>query len=431
MSPIACLEVLLPSSLRPVMRGLLAYGSAEAGTRVLRIFAIIVIARQMPAEQIGIAALALALFELVRVLANSGIGQRIIVARDDELEAVCKAASRLFYLWCASIALVQLAVATFVWLIIGQGEIALMLATLTLVYAFMPPGLVQVFLLMRDGRLGTTARIAATQTCADHFLCMALALIWPTAWALVLPKLLTAPVWLVMVRRARQWRAVPSVQPTPARQFLRFGAGVLGTELTNVARQQLDKLIVGTLLGTEALGYYYFAFNAGLGITTSFVGALSIVLLPHLSATQVVTERVRRLRQALVFALAVFGPVILAQVFLSVIYVPLIFGSQWAPLAPLVAILALASLPAIFSAICTAWLRANGRTEGDASISLVACIAALVGLSIGCAGGISGAALGYVAALWLVQLPLTAFVILRPISATRTNTPSPTHGAVA
>ena len=89
---ISHLESLIPAGLRPVVAGLAAYGVAEVGTRLLRILAIIVIARQIAPEQIGVAALAIALFELVRVLANSGIGLRIIAASDGELPAICNAA---------------------------------------------------------------------------------------------------------------------------------------------------------------------------------------------------------------------------------------------------------------------------------------------------------------------------------------------------
>ncbi len=405
------LEMMLPEGLRPILRGLMAYGLAEAGSRILRVFAIIVIARQVPPAQIGVAALALAVFEIVRVLANSGIGQRIIAASDAELPAICNAAHRLFHIWCAGVALVQLIVAALLWLVFAQSEIALMLTVLTGVYALMPGGLVQVFLLMRDGQLGTTARIGATQTMLDHVLSMVLALVWPSAWAIVLPKLLTAPIWLILVRRARKWSPAPGVTPAPAKQFMRFGAGVLGTELVVAARQQLDKLVIGALLGTEALGYYYFAFNAGVGITNSFIAALSIVLFPQLCSEKDDWSRRQRLIQATILSLVLFVPIIAAQVLLADIYVPLLFGTQWIPVAPLVAILCLAGIPAIFGALCTAWLRANGEPQRDAAIALAASAGALLALSGGAAFGLNAAAWAYVVALWLIQLP-AAYVIL-------------------
>lgn len=430
MSPFHRLERLLPDGIAPLMRGLAAYGAAEASTRVLRIVAIVVIARRIPSEQIGVAALALAMFEIVRVLANSGIGQRIIAASDAELAAICNAAHRLFYLWCGVVALIQLAVSAIMWLAFDQAEIALMLAVLSIVYALMPAGLVQVFLLMRDGRMATTARIAATQTMADHLLSMLLALVWPSAWAIVLPKLLTAPIWLLLVRRARTWTVQPLAGRAPASEFARFGAGVLGTELVVAARQQLDKLAIGALLGTKALGYYYFAFNAGLGITSSFVSAISIVLFPHLRAKPEGIARNRAVRQALLLSLALFVPVIAAQVLLADIYVPILFGAEWAPVAPLVAILCLGGIPSIFGAVCTASLRADNTPARDALIALAVSAGALLALVAGCSFGLTGAAWAYVAALWIIQLPLAAFVLRGKGRQTSSIHPA-TQGAVA
>lgn len=423
------LSGLLPPAILSMAQGLAAYGVAEFGTRLLRVVAIIVIARHIAPDQIGVAALALALFEFIRVLANCGIGQRIIAAGDAELPAICNRAHRLFYGWCALVALVQLLTAATLWQVFGQGAIAAMLAVLSLVYLMMPAGLVQVFLLMREGRMATTARIAAIQTMADHMLSMLLALLLHSAWAIVLPKLLTAPIWLMQVRRARAWSPVPGVAPAPAQQFFRFGLAVLGTELVTVARQQLDKLVIGALLGTQALGYYYFAFNAGLGITGSIVSAISIVLFPQLCRQTDDAARRRLLGQALVLALAIFLPIIAAQVLLAHIYVPLLYGERWSSIAPLVAILCLGGVPAVFGAVCTAWLRAVGRPERDALLALLVTCVALLALAAGCSFGLAGAAWGYVAALWFIQLPIAAFLIAGVLR--RPSTLTSNQGALA
>jgi O-antigen/teichoic acid export membrane protein len=415
MSPAHRLYRLLPASIVAMVQGLAAYGAAELGTRLLRVVAIIVIARHIAPDQIGIAALALALFEFIRVLANCGIGQRIIAASDADLPAICNRAHRLFHGWCALVALVQLLAAAIMWQLFGQGAVAAMLAVLSLVYFMMPPGLVQVFLLMREGRMATTARIAAVQTVTDHLLSMLLALLLHSAWAIVLPKLLTAPIWLLQVRRARAWRPSPGVAPAPAQDFFRFGLAVLGTELVTVARQQLDKLVIGALLGTQALGYYYFAFNAGLGITGSIVSAISIVLFPQLCRQADDAAQRRLLGQALALSLAIFLPIIAAQVLLAHIYVPLLYGERWAGIAPLVAILCLGGVPAVFGAVCTAWLRALGRPERDALLALVVTGSALLALAAGCSFGLAGAAWGYVAALWCVQFPVAALIIATAI----------------
>jgi lipopolysaccharide exporter len=398
-----------------LLRGLAAYGSAELVVRVTRILTVIVIARRLSPELMGAAALALSLFELVRVLANAGIGQRIIAAPDALLAPTCNSANRLFWIWCPIISALQLALAA--GLAATQPAAAAMLALLSLVYLTMPAGLVQVYLLMREGRLTTTARIGATQTLADHVLTVVLVLAWPDpasiAFAIVLPKLLTTPIWLAGVRRARPWVRDAAAGFVPTAGFVRFGAGVLATEIAGAARAQIDKLIIGSLLGVKALGIWYFAFNAGLGITTSFVGAFGTVLFPWLCKAVDRSSRALRYRRGILIGLAVFLPMTLVQVLLAPIYVPLLFGSQWTEAAPLVALLGLAALPMVASAATTAWLRADGATGLDAAISTAATIAALAALTLAAPHGLVAAATAYVGGLALVLVPATIAVFTR------------------
>ena len=68
--------------------------------------------------------------------------------------------------------------------------------------------------------------------------------------------------------------------------FVVYGWAVLGVELVKVLRLQADKLVVGAMMGAETLGIYFMAFNAGLGLATSFTQAFSVVLFPHLCAAE-------------------------------------------------------------------------------------------------------------------------------------------------
>jgi len=264
-------------------RGMMAYGSAEAVTRIVRLAAILVVARQISPTMLGTAALALSVFELVRVLTNVGIGQRVINASEEELPSICNAAARSFWIVCLSVAGVQLAIAAIAAVAFGLSDVAAMLAVLSGVYLFMPAGLVQIFLAMRAQRMGATARVAAVQNITDCALTVVLAIVWPSPWAIVLPKLLTAPVWLVLARRTCKWSPDTAAGRAPLSAFSTFGPAILGSELLTAARLHCDKLLIGALLGTEALGLYYFAFNAGLGITQSLVTASNLVLFPHLA----------------------------------------------------------------------------------------------------------------------------------------------------
>tara|TARA_Y100000296_G_scaffold84313_1_gene117291 strand:- start:4402 stop:5673 length:1272 start_codon:yes stop_codon:yes gene_type:complete len=388
----------------PLVRGLVAFGSAEAATRVIRLGALLIVARRVTPEIFGTAALALSLFELVRVLANAGIGQRLIVARDDELASLCRTAYRLFWLVCLTVAAIQLAVAAMVATVFALPQAGMMLALLALVYCVMPPGLVQIFLTMRAMRMEAVARIAATQNIADSLLTVALVLLWPTAWAIVLPKLLAAPVWTVLARRSTRWVGDSRSALAPYREFALMGPSVLATELLAALRLNADKLIVGALFGTEILGLYYFAFNAGLGLTQSFVAACNMVVFPHLAKASA-TDGVAEFRKAFATGLAMLAPVVAAQALLSPFYVPLVFGETWVPAVPYIALLSLAALPLYAGSLVGAALRVEGRPQHEAVLTGLGSAAALAGLAAAAPLGLTAACLGYGLGLAVIFLP--------------------------
>ncbi|WP_136068370.1 oligosaccharide flippase family protein [Modicisalibacter radicis] len=394
-----------------LIRGLAYFGSAEALTRIVRIAVIVVIARQVSPQIMGLAALVLSIFEMVRVLANAGIGQRIIAESDEALQATCNTAHRLFWGWCLVVAAIQASVAG-VLLLCGMADIAAMLLVLSGVYCFMPGGLVQVFLLMRERRFAVIATIGAAQTICDHLLTLVLVLVWPSAWAIVLPKLITAPLWLILVRRARFWKPDESAGYTPWRDFTGFAFGVLASEMVAVARAQLDKVVVGWLFGVQALGIYYFAFNAGLGITTSFIMALGQVLFPYLCAVKQPRERLRRCWLGLLAGILIFLPLLAFQVGMASWYVPLVFGEQWVEAAPLVAILALGGIPMIFAACASAWWRADNRPVSEAVCNSIATGLALGALVVFSPFGLEASALGYVGGMALVFIPVVLWCLL-------------------
>lgn len=414
----------------PLLRGFGAFGSAELANRGVRLITTIIIARQLAPDIVGEAALALTLFELIRVLNSIGVGQRIIAAKEEDLEAVCNMAQRLFWIWSGVLVALQLGVAAVLYGVFDQTGPAAKLAALSLVYLLMPAGLVHCFLAMRDGLNARLARTAASQAISDHLLTAVLLLIWPNSWSIVLPKLLTAPIWLVMTRRNRPWQANRQAGYACWRSMIRYGGGVLAADGLTALRQQGDNLIIAATMGSSALGAYFFAYNAGLGIFTSLVGGFGTVSFPMLCAAESGPERHKVLRKIVAGALILFIPLIAAQSLLAPYYVPLIFGEHWGFAAPLISILCLAGFAQLASVLTANWLRAEGRVRSDAGRSLMSCICALGGLYLGTlTGSLPIAVIGLVAGT-LFAAGIAAVHTLAP-ALRRFPTSSPTKEQLA
>jgi len=345
-----------------VAQNLFAYGVSEVAAKASRLLVVVAVARSLDLAQIGVAAAALAAADILKALTENGVGQRIIAAPEADLPQTCATAHRIFWAWCVGLFVAQSAIGLALYAAGGSPELLLLILLLAGEYLFMPAGLVQTALAMRAGKLRQTAAISGAQIVGANLMSAALALLWPSALALILPRLLTAPFWLLAMRRLHPWTRDLSNGFAPLRPFLSFGWAVLGVELIKALRLQADKLIVGTLMGAEALGLYFMAFNAGLSLANSFSVAFSTVLFPHLCASP---DKTQALRQSILLAMGLITPAVVTQAILAPWYVPILFGEGWDGLDRIVSILCLVAIPTTLWSATAGWLRATGRAHRE------------------------------------------------------------------
>lgn len=349
--------------------GLLGLG--EGFNRITRIVTTIVLARYLGAVEFGIAATAITCFELVRVFADNGLSQMVVRASDKDLKATCNTAYRLTLLVCIFMAVLQLVAGAILAWVTGRPELFAMIACLVGVYALLPSCMVQYWLLQRAYRMGTVAGITTAQVCVDNLLTAGLAIGGLGAWAIVLPKLLTAPIFLFGARRAVTWRYDPAAGGMPIGETLRFCLPILASQMLVAVRGNADKILVGSILGLEALGIYYFAFNAGYGLSSVLTNALAAVSFPHLASPKLAMSRLLERFDEAMFRLALPICAIIALQALAVpLYVPVLFGEKWDAAIVIVSVLCLSATTRSCFDLSAQLLRAGGLQAQEFVVSL-------------------------------------------------------------
>lgn len=386
---------------RHFITSLLTNGASEIIQKISRIAVVVVVARVMEAEAIGLAAAAIAAGDILKSLTEAGVVQRIIAARDTALPGVVTTARRLFTLWCIGLFAVQCLFAGAMWLWTGQVLIPLMISLLALEYLVMPAGIVHCALAMRAGKLTGTAGVAGGQVVLANILTAALAVVFPSPLALIIPRVITAPVWLIGMRKLHPDTPKPSGDAAPVRHFVGFGACLLGSEVVKTLRLQGDKLVIGATLGAEALGIYFFAFNAGLSLATSVSTAFSRVIFPKITAA---TNRARATGDAIWLGLLLTTPIVILQALAAPYYVPFLLGDEWAYISPIVAILCLAAIPTMVWSGTAQWLRAEDRALTELAVTTVLTAAMLTVTYLLAPYGLATIAWGYLAVSCAVQL---------------------------
>lgn len=136
-------------------------------------------------------------------------------------------------------------------------------------------------------------------------------------------------------RFSREWARM--------RRLLHFGKWVSGARALMHLSVTADAFIVGSLLGTRALGLYQFAYRVAELPVVTFTRAVGIVALPGFSERQGRPIELRQAyRAALRLALGINCTFALGVLLFGGVAVEWLIGAQWLPAVPVVRILSAA-----------------------------------------------------------------------------------------
>ena len=395
-------------------------GGSQLANRVLRILATVVVARLLGPEDYGLAAIALTAHEFIQMLGRHGVVAKLVQAPEHRLETLAQSAYWLNWVQGVLLFICQCIMAWVLSQAFDNPALLLPICILGLSYFMLPFGIVQAALTLRENRLHITATVEALQCATDLALMVVMAWFGWGFWALVLPKVLVVPIWVVVYRKYQHWRPSGSYSLSDWREILRFSLPITGVEVLSTLRNNADYLLIGYILGVKALGIYYFAFNAGLGISLSLISALGNAFFPHLCE---VSHSADKLRLSFISGLksmsSILLPLILLQTVLAPIYLPIVFGQKWldAGALPVLMLICLSALPRPFAEAASQLLRAVGQPQLEFQANIILTVLLLTSLSLGIFWGINGVATSVMLAHWLALPPFAIWASHRVFKA--------------
>ena len=368
----------------PFARNLGWLGLSGAVIRVTRLLTTIVLARFLTSHDYGLVAIILTINDLVRVFTRNGIGTRLVQAKGENVKQLAQSAYWLNWLISIALFIIQ-CVASFpiAWFYRDE-QLILPICTMAISLLLLPHGLVQAALIQRENRLKAIAVVEMVQFSTDNVLSLIFAFAGWGMWAIIIPKLLVPPIWVYIMLKNHSWRPKLKFTAVGWGDLLRFGRNVLGVELLNNLRGNLDYLIVGRFLSIEALGIYYFAFNAGLGISLGIITSIKSALLPHLCDARSNTAQFKeRYFSSLKTISFIIFPLVLLQSSLAPIYVPIVFGEKWIPAIPVLVLICLSAIPRPFADSASQLLIAVDKPQIDLLWNIIFTILFTLALLIG------------------------------------------------
>ncbi|WP_273286007.1 oligosaccharide flippase family protein, partial [Reinekea forsetii] len=349
---------------------------SEGLSKISRIVTVIAMASLLAPFDYGIATLALACHELIRVFGRAGSGARVIQCAEHELERISRNASLLQWLVCGLITGLQMAFSSSIARFYQHPELAPLLSLMALTYLFYPMVSIKIFMLQRLNRMKYFGLANAACVSIDNLAIVLFLVMGHGVFAVAYAKVITACAWVLLFGLAKVPTVRPGYQADVFWPLAAYSGKIFGSETLRVLRTQADVLIAGRLLAPDLMGLYSFAKNAGVGLGQSVINAFLSGLYPY------ICEQIRQgneqlaARRSLRYAFAI-SSVFVLQALAAPLYVTILFGDRWQGAAYLVSILCISAIPALLVDTRSFFYRANNRPSAETKLTLACVVVSL------------------------------------------------------
>jgi O-antigen/teichoic acid export membrane protein len=385
--------------------------SSNGLNAVLKVVVLIVLARLLSPADFGIVSAALIVIGFSAIFSQLGLGPALVQRRELEPRHIqtAFAASVVFGLLLAGLLWATAPAIARFFHIENSVEV---LRTLAWVFPIKGLSGVAECLVQRDLRF----RWLATRDVLSYALgygLVGIALAWAGwgVWSLVVAQITQTVLNAAMLLSVRP----PALRPLPSwRAFVElmdFGAGFTAARIANFMAQQGDNLVVGRVLGPQALGIYTRAYQLMAVPTTLFGDVLDRVLFPTMARVQGDPPRLAAAYLQAVASIAlVMLPIGVIMTVLAPEVIVVLLGSRWVEVIPPFQVFAIGLLFRTSYKMSDSISRATGAVYRRAWRQAIYAALVFAGAWVGSRWGVTGVSVGVLVSL------LINFVLMADLS---------------
>lgn len=377
-------------------------------TTLLKFGTLLVLARLLSPAEFGIAAAGLLTAALASVFSEAAMGQALVQRSQLRPEHVRVAFTVMLLLGLVAAAAVVI-IAPAIGRFFDMPPLERIVPVLAVLIPVQCLSSVSVALLSRQGRFRYLA-VARLPCVAFGYALVAigLALAGAGVWALVLGTICRDVLLLLALYAAARHDLRPSLNWQAIKDLAGFSTGQTLVKLANYAAQNGDYVVVGRLLGAQALGYYSRAYQLMMVPATLIAAVTTRVLFPLMASVQEDKARLARAYlRCIAASIALTLPlsVVLSACAEEIVFV--LLGDQWAAAATPFATLSLVLVFRSARNVANAATIAQGESFRLAWRQGVYALLVVIGAALGARWGIDGVAVA-VAAVIAIHYALSA-----------------------
>ncbi len=365
----------------------------------LQFVTLAVLARLLSPSDFGLMGMTMVVIGFARLFGDMGISNAIIYRQDVRREALSSlywlnilAGIGVFFIVCASTPLV---VAFY-----REPRLNNLMYLAALAFLITPFGQQFQILLQKQLQFKRLAGIEIVASLSNAMVAIILAFEGFGVFSLIWGQLAGTSfrVLLLFCWGWSYWRPCWHFSRRELKGYISFGLYQMGEKATTYFTTNIDYLLIGSMLGAKALGYYTLAYNLILRPSSLINPIITRVAFPVFSKVQNDTNLLKRgYLKVLQLSCSVNFPIMAGLAVVAPVAVPIIFGEQWLPSVILIQLLTVVGLLRSSGNPVGSLLLAKGRADLGFKWNVAVMITQIPGLYLGAEfGGVVGVAIAFV-----------------------------------
>ncbi len=302
-------------------------------TTALSIAQLAYLGRVLAPDDFGLMAMIMVVIGFAQAFADMGISNAIIHYQSEDRERL----SSLYWLNIltgAAIFVLIAAVRPFIVSFYHEPRLDRLLLLASLVFLIMPIGQQSQVLLQRELLFNEIALAEILGSIAGFAVAVSLAHAGFGVVSLVLGQLVNTVVRTLVISfwGFRRWRPLLHFKRSDLKGYLGFGLYQMGERSINYLGGNLDKLLIGRLLGAQSLGFYNIAYQLMTKPIDIFNPIITRVAFPLFARVQHDNARLRSgfLDAIRIIAFVLF-PLYTGMILLAKPFIIVLVGEKWSP----------------------------------------------------------------------------------------------------
>jgi O-antigen/teichoic acid export membrane protein len=380
---------------KKTISGLFWSALSQGGKQVSQFVITAILARLLSPADFGLVAMATVFTGFAMIFGELGISSALIQKQDLD-EDHWSSAFWLNLLVGFFLAIIFYFSAPFIALFYKKPELVCILQVLSINFILVSFAIIQQTILTKEMNFRSLMVRDIFAVLVSGVLGIVLALRGWGVWSLIVQTLTFSIVNGLLLWILSKWRPKFIISLLAIRDIFHFSANMTGFQIVNYFGRNIDQLLIGKFLGTQALGYYSLAYKLMLLPLQNISWVISRVMFPAFSSIQNNIEKSRLTYLSMIKAVSLVAlPLMFCMLALAAPFIKTVLGEQWMGVVLILKILCFCGMIQSVATNMGNVIMAQGRADLQFKLGTLGMGVSAISVFCGIKWGIVGVAVSY------------------------------------